>query len=173
MSCCSKNKKDCISSFPPTPSSLPRAPCSVGQPWCLDIEHRFRSHGKARNTPRCPPAWAVTQALVLPGDVRVPAGVKWWCCQSAGKFSASENPLSLGASSVQHFQLPWSTASEHENSSSLMTSLVLTNRPVGGTRLQSASEAKAVFLSPAPPNMNIQFHCDSGRNLFFEVRVKP
>ena len=90
MSCCSINKKDFISSFTPAPSSLPRAPDSARQPWCLDIETSLQITWEARNAPRSlqitweagnaprsPSAWAVTQALLLPGDVRAPAGVKW------------------------------------------------------------------------------------------------
>ena len=77
MSCCSINKKDFISSFTPAPSSLPRAPDSAGQPWCLDIETSLQITWEAGNAPRSPSAWAVTQALLLPGDVRAPAGVKW------------------------------------------------------------------------------------------------
>lgn len=43
----------------------------------LILRHRFRQPIKARNPPHPPSAWAITQALMLPEDVRVPAGVKW------------------------------------------------------------------------------------------------
>lgn len=149
MSCCSKNKKDCISSFPIGTIFLTQGPLlcwTALVPWYWHIAPD--NMGRLENALRPPSAWAVATSPRASWRCQSPSRWKWWCCQSAGKFSAWKPPLS---------ELPLCSTSsclgapcQHENSSSLMTSLVLTNRPVGGTRLQSASEVKAVFLSPAP-----------------------
>lgn len=75
-------------------SSLPMATYSGRGPGIWILRHPSRLPVKARTAPQPPPAGALTLTCKLPGGVRVPTGVKWWCCQSAGKFSASEKPLS-------------------------------------------------------------------------------
>lgn len=108
---------------------------------------------------RPPSAWAVTQALVLPGDVSPSRCEMVMLSVSRANFLLLKTALSPGLPLCSTSSCLGAPCQGMKIAPALMASGWFSQTgQLAELALQSASEVKAVFLSPAPPNMNIRFH---------------